>query len=127
YGSDVRSCVANMELNGPFVKGDLGKLIDFVFKKYGTEETSIMLDKMKDQGFKFATVAGVTVSISDIKVVDGKYEMISEGDKEVERITKFYNKGLLTDDERHKKVCDVWANVKKRVQKALESQLRLDN
>lgn len=127
YGTDVKKAVAEMPLNGPFKKGDLGKLIDYVFKNYGTEETSIMLDKMKDQGFKYATVAGVTVSIADIKVAKGKYDIIAEGDKEVETIVRFYNKGLLTDDERHKKVCDVWQKVKDKVQKALTEQLNEDN
>ena len=126
-GGNVREIIASMPLNPPFKKGDLGKIIDHIFKHYGTEETSIMLDKMKDQGFKYATVSGVTVSIDDIKVAEGKYDIIHDGDRQVEQIVKFYNKGLLTDDERHNKVVKVWEEVKDKVQKSLKSQLEKDN
>ncbi len=126
-GGNVREIIASRDLNPPFKKGDLGKIIDYVFKHYGTEETSVMLDKMKDQGFKFATVSGVTVSIDDIKVAEGKYDIIHEGDSQVEQIVKFYNKGLLTDDERHNKVVKVWENVKSKVENLLAEQLKKDN
>ena len=126
-GGNVKETIATREINPPFKKGDLGKIIDYVFKHYGTEETSIMLDKMKDQGFKFATVSGVTVSIDDIKVAEGKYDIIHDGDAQVEQIVKFYNKGLLTDDERHNKVVKVWENVKAKVEALLAEQLRKNN
>ena len=126
-GGNVREIIAGRELNPPFKKGDLGKIIDFVFKHYGTEETSIMLDKMKDQGFKYATVSGVTVSIDDIKVAEGKYDIIHDGDRQVEQIVKFYNKGLLTDDERHNKVVKVWEKVKSDVESSLSKQLKKEN
>ena len=126
-GGNVKEIIATSELNPPFKKGDLGKIIDYVFKHYGTEETSIMLDKMKDQGFKYATVSGVTVSIDDIKVAEGKYDIIADGDKQVEQIVKFYNKGLLTDDERHNKVVKVWEKVKSEVEASLAKQLKKEN
>ena len=82
---------------------------------------------MKDQGFKYATYAGITVSIADINLVDGKYELIAEGDKKVAEITRLYRKGLLTDKERYQQVVAVWGDrdtgVLKKVEKLLKAKM----
>ena len=65
-GEDIPKFISELELQKPFVKKTLEWLIAQVFKRYKTTETSIMLDKLKDLGFKYSTVAGITVSISDV-------------------------------------------------------------
>ena len=84
------------------------------------------MDKIKDQGFHYSTVAGLTVSLSDIHAVKGKEEILKAGDDKVAHLKELYDLGMLTSDERHKQVVDVWNGVKDQVQKKLETQFRQD-
>ena len=126
-GTNIKEHIASLPVSKPFGKKDLGNIINEVFKRYGTTKTSVVLDKMKDQGFKYATYAGITVSIADINLVDGKYELIAEGDKKVAEITRLYRKGLLTDKERYQQVVAVWGDrdtgVLKKVEKLLKAKM----
>ena len=67
-----------------------------------------MLDKMKDLGFKYSTISGITISISDVVTSDTKQEVIAEAKKTVETINKQYNRGLITNEERFSKVIATW-------------------
>ena len=95
----------------------LGLIINVIFNYFGTEVTAIMLDKLKDQGFKYATLSSVTVAISDIDPVENKDELLKTADLEVEKIQELYNEGLLTKDERHYKIIGIWEDVKIRFKK----------
>ena len=118
-GTDLKEAVKNMELSKPFVKGDLSKLIAQIFKRYKTTETSVFLDKLKNLGFKFSTIAGITFSLSDVMTADTKEEILDKSRKTVEQITKQYNRGLITDEERHDKVIAVWTEAKEELTKEL--------
>ncbi len=107
-GTNFPEEVAKMDLVKPFVKKDLEKIIAQIFKLYKTTETSIMLDKLKDQGFKYSTVAGVTVSISDIVRSDKKSEIIERAQEKVDSVNKKYQRGLITEEERYESVCNIW-------------------
>ncbi len=126
-GTNIKEFIAMQPLNTPFKKGSIAAIIDFFFKKYGAQRTSVFLDALKDQGFSFSTLSGVTVSIDDINLVHGKEEIIAKGDKEVEKCARYYKKGLLSDAERHKMVVDIWTHVKDDVSKKLNDQLSIDN
>jgi len=122
-GTDLKAYIAAKPLLAPFKKKDLGKIINEIFQRYdrkGTPKTSSVLDKMKDQGFYYSTVAGFTVSIKDIPVVSGKAETMKRGDDRVKEITELFNMGLLTDQERHLKVVDVWNDVLAEVRNRLQ-------
>jgi len=125
-GTDIKEAIAKKAIRSPFKKKNLGKIIDQVFHRYDTMNTSVILDKLKDQGFKYSTVSGVTVSLSDIRTLEGKDKIIKAGDKQAEQIEKLFNKGLLTDEERHKKIVSIWTNVKDDVTKELDKQLKSD-
>ena len=129
-GSDVKSIIASMPLRAPVKKGDLGKIINEIFQRYdrkGNPKTSAVLDKMKDQGFQYATVAGFTISIDDIHIVEGKEEILAEGDKKVAEIEEMYELGMLTDEERHSSVVNVWTNVNDTVKNKLTEQVKRDS
>ena len=128
-GENIPEKIAQMELVKPFAKGALEKIIAQVFKRYKTTETSIMLDKLKDMGFKYSTIAGITVSMSDVVTSEHKQEYVDEGQAVVDKINKQYKRGLITEEERHLKVLDVWYGVKDKVQAELEqiSQKEIDN
>ena len=109
-GVNIPEEIAKMELVQPFIKKTLGQLIAQVFKRYKTTETSIMLDKLKDLGFKYSTVAGVTVSIADVVRSDDKHEIIERAKAKVDKINKQYQRGLITEEERYENVINSWNN-----------------
>ena len=125
-GVDIKAHISAMPIVPPFKKKDLGNIIDEIFHRYGTSKTSAVLDKMKDQGFRYATLAGVTISISDINVLKGKEEILAEGDKKVEQYNELLDQGLLSEVEHHKAVIDVWNNVKDEVQAKLSKQFEMN-
>ena len=125
-GTNIPEYIHNQPLHKPFKKKDLGNIIDEIYHRYGTSKTSAVLDKMKDQGFKYATCAGFTISISDVPILKGKEEIVKRGDVEVDRINKLYNKGLLTEQEHHKEVVDIWTSVRDDVQAKLTKQFEAD-
>ena len=126
-GTNIKEYIAALPLNVPFKKGSIGAVTDYVFKKYGAKRTSVFLDDLKDQGFNYSTLSGVTVSIDDINLVSGKDEIITKGDAEVEKCLRYYKKGLLSDAERHKMVVDIWTKIKDEVASKLNKQLSQDN
>ena len=128
-GSDIKAIIANMPLRNPIKKGDLGKIINQIFQKYdrkGNPKTSAVLDKMKDQGFTYATIAGFTISLDDIHLVEGKEEFISAGDNKVAEIEEMYDMGMLTEAERHRHIVSVWTNVNDQVKSKLTEQIQRD-
>ena len=128
-GKNIPEEISKMPLVKPFAKGALEKIIAQVFKRYKTTETSIMLDKLKDLGFKYSTLAGITVSMSDVATSSKKQQFIDEGQAIVDKINKQYKRGLITEEERHNKVIETWYSVKDKVQAELEeiSKLEVDN
>ena len=79
----------------------------------------MMLDRMKDLGYKFSTRAGLTVGIADISVADNKKEILEDAHKQVDNISKLFRRGLITDDERYERVIETWNKAKDDIQKAL--------
>ena len=97
----------------------MGQIIAEVFKRFHITETSMMLDRMKDLGYKFSTRAGLTVGIADISVADNKKEILEDAHKQVDNISKLFRRGLITDDERYERVIETWNKAKDDIQKAL--------
>ena len=126
-GTNIPEYISKQELSVPFKKGQLAAIINEIFHRYGTSKTSAILDKMKDQGFRYATFAGITVSIADVSAVIGKEKLLAAGDKKVEEIDKLFARGLLTVGERHQHIVSVWNNVRNDVGNALEAQLKQNN
>ena len=122
-GTNIKEYIANLPLKRPFIKKDITAIIDEVFHRYHNPLTAEVLDKLKDQGFKYSTVSGITVSIDDVALVQGKEGILKEGDEKVEKITRLYARGIVTDKERHEKVIKVWENAKDQISKKLEAQL----
>ena len=126
-GTNIPEYIASLPLKAPIGKKQINAIISEVYQKYGTQKTSAVLDKIKDQGYHYSTVSGLTVAISDIYVISGKDKLVKEGDAKVEKIQKLYERGFLTDQERHAKVVDVWNDINKVVGDKVESTLKEDN
>ncbi len=106
---------------------ELGKIIDRAIKYCGSTETVEMLDKIKALGYKYSTKAALTVSVSDMTVPPEKGDIIAEADKKVDEVTKYFRRGLLTDEERYRRVISIWEECTKDVTTALQKNLRKDN
>jgi DNA-directed RNA polymerase subunit beta' len=122
-GANVAEEIASRPIIDPFKKGFLGKVIAEVFQKFETTETSRMLDRMKDLGFKHSTKAGVTVGIADIIVLPDKQEILDEAQKQVDQIMKSFRRGLITEDERYERVVRAWNEAKDEIQSRLMKSL----
>ena len=123
-GSNIPEEIKKKEINKPFAKGDLKKIIAQVFKRYKTTETSIYLDKLKNLGFKYSTLSGISISIADVVKSEHKNEIIDKSQKVVDTINKQYRRGLITDRERYEKVCQVWNNTTSEVEKELKEKVQ---
>ena len=106
---------------------ELGKIIDRAIKYCGSTETVEMLDKIKSLGYKYSTKAALTVSVSDMTVPPEKGDIIAAADKKVDEVTKHFRRGLLTDEERYRRVISIWEECTKDVTTALQKNLRKDN
>ncbi|KMM36041.1 DNA-directed RNA polymerase subunit beta' [Guptibacillus hwajinpoensis] len=127
HGVNVKEEIAQRELISPFKKGILGKIIAEVFKRFKVTETSRMLDRMKDLGFKYSTKAGITVGVADVVVLAEKQEIVQEAEEKVEKVLKQFRRGLITDDERYDRVIAIWSSAKDRIQEKLMTRLEKDN
>ncbi len=114
-GSNIPEEIAKMELVKPFGKKILTKLIAQIYKKYQTTETSVVLDKMKDLGYKESTISGISISIGDILLAQHKEETLADANKLVEQINKQYRRGLITDRERYENVVQTWTTATNKI------------
>ena len=104
-----------MPLVKPFDKKSLKKIVAQVYDRYKTTETSVFLDKLKDLGFKYSTISGLTISMADIVTSKNKMQFVDKGQEVVDKINKQFKRGLITNEERYTQVCEVWQNVKNQV------------
>ena len=89
-------------------KGQLKKLISWSFNNYGTARTAQIANNLKDLGFRYATKAGVSISVDDLQVPPSKRKLLDEAEQEIRDTTERYTKGKITEVERFQKVIDTW-------------------
>ncbi len=126
-GSNIKEEIAKQPIVLPFKKKNLGQIIAEVFKRFHITETSMMLDRMKDLGYKYSTRAGLTVGIADISVAGNKKTILSDAHNQVDEISKLFRRGLITDDERYERVIETWNAAKDEIQSALTKTLGARN
>ena len=100
-------------------KKELGKIIDRCIHTCGTARTSEVLDKIKNQGFKYSTQSGITVAVSDAVIPECKKELIEQADEKVAQIKRQYDRGLISDEVRYDRVIKTWNETTDKVKKAL--------
>lgn len=122
-GTDIKSTLASSPLRKPITKKHIANIIDSLFHRYGADRSAEILDDIKNLGFKYSTISGITVAISDITPLEGKDELVKKGDEEVEKVQEYFEQGLLTDQERHQKVVDIWTEVLDEVRKLLKDTM----
>ncbi|MGG3801520.1 DNA-directed RNA polymerase subunit beta' [Metabacillus fastidiosus] len=120
---NVKEYIEKQDVVDPFKKGILGRIIAEIFKKFHITETSKMLDRLKNLGFRYSTKAGITVGVADIIVLKEKEEIISEAQTEVDNVLKQFRRGLITEDERYERVISIWSKAKDNIQSKLMASL----
>ena len=104
-------------------KKQLGKLAADSYRTFGTSKTAEVLDKVKSLGFSYARRAGMTVAIADIKIPPAKRDILGQTEEQVDKIDRQYRRGLITEDERYKKIIDLWTKATNDVTKAMMENL----
>ncbi|MCL2420758.1 MAG: DNA-directed RNA polymerase subunit beta', partial [Defluviitaleaceae bacterium] len=93
----------------------LGRIVNRCINKYGSTDTSIVLDGIKDLGFHFATRGSLTVSVSDMEIPATKPDVLAKAENTVESVQRMFRRGLMTDEERHNKVIDAWNEANRQI------------
>jgi len=104
-------------------KKQLGQIIEKCIRVHGTATTAEVLDKIKAQGFKYSTKGAITVAVVDAVIPPQKKELLQEAEQKIDKITKQYRRGLITDDERYQMVIKTWNDTTDKVANALKDNL----
>jgi len=107
---NIPSDYCDLEVNYLVKKGDLKKIVNACFKTGGAPLAAEALDSIKALGYKYSTIAGLTTSVFDMHIPDNKEEILETAEQEVLRVDKLHARGLLTENERYKKVVELWSN-----------------
>ena len=104
-------------------KKQLGDIIDRCIKVHGTEETAEVLDAIKAQGYKYSTISGITVAVSDATIPAEKESLLNAAEAAVDDVREQYNMGELSDSERYRKVVEIWEDTTRKVGAAMQASL----
>ncbi|OPL16526.1 MAG: DNA-directed RNA polymerase subunit beta' [delta proteobacterium MLS_D] len=107
-------------------KKELSGLVDYAYRACGAKTTVILADRLKDLGFRYATVSGLSISIDNMVIPEGKTDIVGRATDDVLEIQKQYMEGLITDGERYNKVIDIWAHATERVAEEMLHDIATD-
>lgn len=102
-------------INKVMKKGELANLIDYCYRFGGEKKTVLLCDRLKDLGYRYATLSGLSIAIDDMLIPPNKQKLLDEAQKEIEKVQDQYTEGLITDGERYNKVIDIWAQVTEKI------------
>lgn len=115
------------EVNFVVTKKTLGKIIDKCIRVHGITQTADILDKIKAQGYKYSTRGAITISVADMIIPSEKAGILDEAEKKVEKVTKHFKRGLISDSERYNQVVKIWDDATKEVTGKLKNCLSEKN
>ncbi len=111
-------------INKVMKKKELANLIDEAYRRCGDKKTVILADQLKDLGYSYATKAGISICVDDMRIPESKKFIIDKARQEVLEIQNQYKEGLITDGERYNKVIDIWARANEDISERMMSGLR---
>ena len=111
-------------VNATVMKNDLKALIEDVIEEYDKTTVERFLDSIKDLGFRFATRAGLTIGLEDVKTPQDKPQILQEFEGRAAKAETEYRKGVITDDERRQALIEIWTEATSRVRKSMEDTLK---
>ncbi|MDI6870774.1 MAG: DNA-directed RNA polymerase subunit beta' [Bacillota bacterium] len=106
---------------------ELGRIVDKVYRNYGNARTAELLDAIKRTGFHFATVSGTTISVTDISIPAEKQTIIDQAEQQIAQVEQQHRRGLITAEERYRRICDIWTQAKEDITEAMLRNLRENN
>jgi len=115
--------IFDLEITFIATKKELGRIINRCIRVHGITKTAEVLDKIKEQGYKYSTRGAITISVADMEIPEQKYELVDKAQNEVEKISKHFKRGLISDEERYNQVVSVWENTTSNVTKILREHL----
>ena len=120
---DFKKDVLSYEIDFLTGKKQLSKIVDKCIKVHGTAEAAVTLDKIKAVGYKYSTRGAITISVSDILVLQEKEEIIAKTEEEIEKISKQYRRGLIDNEERHNLIVDAWMKTNEEIGQTILKRL----
>ena len=110
-------------VNRDITKKEIGKLIEYAYKRAGKRETVVFLDNLEKLGFHYATKSGISICMDDMHIPSKKPGLIRAAEQEVIEVQRQYADGLITHGERYNKAIDIWANVTERIADEMMKEL----
>ncbi|MDR1695398.1 MAG: DNA-directed RNA polymerase subunit beta' [Endomicrobium sp.] len=110
--------------NKNMMKKELGALVGRCYKELGQYRTVVLLDEIKKMGYRFATLAGISISIDEMKIPPKKEKMVKEAKAKIKEIEKQAKLGLITESERYNKIIDIWTRVTDEVADIMFDEMR---
>ena len=114
------------EINKVMSKKALAKLIDYTYRHAGTKNTVILADRLKDTGYEYATRAGISICINDMKIPLSKEDFVENAEKEVFDVEQQYSDGLITSGEKYNKIVDIWSKVTEDVANEMMDEIKVE-
>ncbi len=126
-GTDLEKLVKDHEINEPFKKKNLSSMITKVFEQYTINETSKMLDDLKEYGYKYSSLSGISISFTDVPTVE-KEDILEKSQNEVDNWNALYEQGLITEGEKYQKVTqEIWPDAREEITERLLGDLSKEN
>jgi DNA-directed RNA polymerase subunit beta' len=113
-------------INGVVLKSDVRTLIEEVIERYDKAQVARLLDSLKDLGFKYATRAGLTIGLEDVKTPAAKAQILEEYEQRASKVETLYQDGIITDDERRQELIEIWTEATDKVKDAMEISLQAE-
>ena len=113
-------------VNRVMAKKELRSLINEAYRRTGIKATVILADRLKDLGYKFATLSGISIAMKDMVIPKKKNEILEKAEREVRKIEQQYINGLITDGEKYNKVVDIWAQATEDIASEMMSEMAVE-
>ncbi len=114
-------------INQTLEQKSLKKLFEDVIDRYGIENSWVIFDRVKNFAFEYATKSGVTFGLYDVETPVEKASLVAEANKLVKEVENNFNEGFLSDEERYKKIIEIWSSTKTRIEKSLRGAFKAGN
>jgi DNA-directed RNA polymerase subunit beta' len=125
-GDLLPASVPFAEVNKVMSKKALAGLIDYTYRHAGTKDTVILADRLKDIGYEYATRAGISICINDMRIPLNKEDLVKDAENEVADVSQQYSDGLITSGEKYNKVVDIWSKVTEDVANEMMDDIKVD-
>ncbi|MGL1930320.1 MAG: DNA-directed RNA polymerase subunit beta' [Desulfotalea sp.] len=125
-GELVPKSVPFEEVNKVMTKKALATLIDYSYRQAGTKDTVILADRLKDTGYEYATRAGISICINDMRIPLTKEDLVEKAEQNVLDVEEQYSGGLITAGEKYNKVIDIWSKVSEDVANEMMDEIKVE-